>query len=121
VDASTVIAALNDDEPSHNAALDLLASWDALVIHTVNVAEILAGVDPAAWTGLLGAMHSAGFAFCDTTAEELARAKVVTGLKMPDACVIAVAQARRADAVLSLDQRLTRAARAAGFACGSGE
>jgi predicted nucleic acid-binding protein len=115
VDASTVIAALNSDEPAHGEALDMLASWDILVMHTVNLAEILTGVDRASWNGLLDTMRAAGFEIHNTTAEELACSKADTGLKMPDACVIAVAKAQRVDAVLSLDQRLLRAARANGL------
>jgi predicted nucleic acid-binding protein len=61
-------------------------------------------------------MRAHGFTFHHTAAEELADARRTTGLKMPDACVIAVAKAQNATAVLSLDERLRRAARAGGFA-----
>ncbi|MDR1393628.1 MAG: type II toxin-antitoxin system VapC family toxin [Bifidobacteriaceae bacterium] len=117
VDASLVIAALNADEPSHGQALNLLAAWDVLVLHTVNLAEILAGVDRGAWDGLLAALRANGFEAHHTTAEELAEARLATALKMPDACVIAVAKAQHVEAVLSLDARLVRAAREQGFAC----
>ncbi|MDR0592070.1 MAG: hypothetical protein LBG60_02185 [Bifidobacteriaceae bacterium] len=60
-------------------------------------------------------MRANGFEVRDTTAQELAAAKIRTGLKMPDACVIAAARAGAVEAVLSLDQRVARAARAEGF------
>ncbi|MDR2566951.1 MAG: PIN domain-containing protein [Bifidobacteriaceae bacterium] len=118
VDASAAIAWQNVDEPFHGAAVELIAGWPELVMHTVNLAEMLAGMDKSEWEGLIEVMREDGFTFHHTTAEQLAEAKRATRLKMRDACVIAVAKAQGAQAVLSLDSRLIRAARAEGFATG---
>jgi predicted nucleic acid-binding protein len=116
VDTSVVIAWQNREEPAHAAAVAMLADWPDLVMHAVNFAEMLAGVEKSQWADLARVMRAHGFAFHDTAAEALADAKRDTGLKMPDACVIAVAKAEGADAVLTLDDRLARAARAQGLA-----
>jgi predicted nucleic acid-binding protein len=116
VDASVVIAWQNLDEPGHGTAVELTAAWKTLVMHTVTLAEILAGLERSEWDGMLDLLRGEGFTFHHTTAEELADARKKTGLKMPDACVIAVARSQGAAAVLSLDGRLRRVARAEGFA-----
>ncbi|MDR1187731.1 MAG: PIN domain-containing protein [Bifidobacteriaceae bacterium] len=115
VDASVVVAWQNRDEPSHAEAVRLIAAWPDLVMHTVNLAEILGGVDKASWPILLDTLRGDGFRFRDTSAGQLAEAKLDTGLKMPDACVVAVARAEGADAIVSLDRRLSQAARAEGL------
>ncbi|MDR1152868.1 MAG: PIN domain-containing protein [Bifidobacteriaceae bacterium] len=115
VDSSVVIAWQNRDEPFHARAVEMISAWPDLVMHTLNVAEVLAGLRDHDWTLFLDMMRRDGFTFHDTTAQALARAKRDTGLRMPDACVIAVAAAHRARAVLSFDQRLLRAAHAHGF------
>jgi predicted nucleic acid-binding protein len=120
VDTSVVIAWQNRSEPSHARAVELIAAWPDLLMHTVNVAELLVGTPETAWTGLLEMLRTDGFTFHDTTAQELARARRETGLRMPDACVIALARARRANGVLSFDAKLSRAAQAEGFATGAG-
>jgi predicted nucleic acid-binding protein len=102
----------------HEHAVDLLAAFPALVMHTVNVAELLVGTDRRAWAGLLATIRAHGFTVHDTTPEQLADARRRTGLRMSDACVIAVAEARHADAILTLDRNLLRAAAAEGFTTG---
>jgi predicted nucleic acid-binding protein len=84
-------------------------------MHTVNLAEILAGLDKTTWPTFLQILRGDGFRFRDTNAMQLAEARRDTGLRMPDACVLAVARAEPTTAILSLDLKLLRAARAEGF------
>jgi predicted nucleic acid-binding protein len=116
VDASVVIAMMNQEEPSHAEATQMAEAHVELVMHTVNLAEVLAGVEATEWPDLLDTMDGHGFTFHHTTAQELATAKRATGLKMPDACVIALARSQGAEAVLTLDRKVRQAARAEGFA-----
>ena len=110
VDTVTVVAWLRTDHVFHAAAVDALADWPQLVMHTVNLAEVLVGVERADWPKTKAALTGVGFTFHDTTADQMATARLDTRLKMPDACVIAVARARNASAVLTFDEKLRKAA-----------
>lgn len=116
VDTSVLIAWQNPDEPGHADATTMIATWPRKVIHTLNLAEFLTGYPADDCPAMLAVLARNGFAWFDTTAEALAAARRDTGLKMPDACVLAVARAQGADAVLTLDQRLLHAAERHGFA-----
>jgi predicted nucleic acid-binding protein len=115
VDASTVIAWQNPGHESHEQATQLMGAWVSKVMHAVTAAEVLVGIDRDRWAAALADLREMGFTFLDTTPEQLAAAKLDTGLKMPDACVLAVARAAGAQAVLTFDDRLQKAARSEGY------
>jgi len=116
VDTSVLIAWQTPAEPSHAEATAMVAAWPDKVLHTLNLAEFLTGYSETVWPLLLATLRRNGFAWHDTTPETLAQARRDTGLKMPDSCVIAVARSTGAGAVLTLDQKLRRAADREGFA-----
>ncbi|MDR1824628.1 MAG: PIN domain-containing protein [Bifidobacteriaceae bacterium] len=116
IDASIVVAWQDANEPHHNDAVALIKAFPHLVLHTVNLAEVLAGMPRSQWPGVWTRLQAIGFEIHFTSADEMAAAKQDTRLKMPEACVIAAARARRADVVLTFDDRLKAAARRFGFA-----
>jgi predicted nucleic acid-binding protein len=116
IDAGVLIARLRPDHVFHRAALDALRSQTRVVMHTVNFAEVLVGLEHGMWARTRTALEGQGFSFRDTTAAELAAARVDSRLKMPDACVLAVASAAGSVTVLTFDEKLRSAAQAEGFA-----
>ncbi|MDR1426707.1 MAG: type II toxin-antitoxin system VapC family toxin [Bifidobacteriaceae bacterium] len=119
VDASVVIAWQDAGHPRHREAKDLLEAWGPdFAMHKLNLAEVLVGLDESDWSPFIELLRQVGFQFQSTGPEQLARARQQTGLKMPDACSLALSRAKRATALLSFDQRLTAAAQADGLATG---
>ncbi|MDR1188067.1 MAG: type II toxin-antitoxin system VapC family toxin [Bifidobacteriaceae bacterium] len=116
VDSSVVIAWQDKTHPRHaDAETHLLATGPDFAMHGLNLAEVLVGLDEVEWPAFRSLLEALGFRFLATSPERLAKTRRRSGLKMPDACVLALAEATTARAVLTLDQRLASTARAEGF------
>jgi predicted nucleic acid-binding protein len=122
LDASVLIAHLDGRDVFHEQAVELIrvASADRLAVSVVTLAEVLVG---PARVGMLPraqlAIESLRLMTCELGQDApmlLAGLRVETGLKLPDCCVILAAVQAEAAAVLTFDDRLRAAAKAAGFA-----
>ena len=116
VDASVLIAHLDKNDALHDRAVDaLIASAEQpLGSSPITLAEILVGParadrlpDARAAVADLGVVE---IALGDDAAARLAVLRAETELKMPDCCVLLAAEDAPADAVLTFDDRLARAA-----------
>lgn len=122
VDASVLIAHLNATDSCHSRAETVLleTAEHPLVASSITVAEVLVG---PARSGKLDVARSALRALeveevsvPSGSAEQLARLRADTGLKLPDCCVLLAAQDKHADAVLTFDDRLMKRAQELGYA-----
>lgn len=124
LDASVLIAFLDNDDDLHERAVALLKDHAAsdLVIGELTLAEVLVGpVRRGVEDPVLAAVRDLGIEVVPQadaekrspvdTALALARLRRETGLKMPDCCVLLIAGQRQAE-VLTFDERLARAAAA---------
>jgi predicted nucleic acid-binding protein len=118
LDASVVIAHLASHDVHHAAASRFFREHldDDFIVHTLNLTEIMvgpvrAGREAAASHGIamLGIIEWVP----PPGAERLARLRVESGLKLPDACVLDAALQTGA-ALASFDTRLLAAAEAMG-------
>ena len=121
VDADVLIAHLDDNHALHDRALDaLLATAEqTLGCSPITLAEVLVGPARA------GRLRDARTAVMDLgvgeiplgedAAARLASLRADTALKMPDCCVLLAAEDAQADAVLTFDDRLARAAEQRGL------
>ena len=121
VDAGVLIAHLDDNDALHDRALDaLLATAEqTLGCSPITLAEVLVGPARA------GRLRDARTAVMDLgvgemplgedAAARLASLRADTALKMPDCCVLLAAEDAQADAVLTFDDRLARAAEQRGL------
>lgn len=115
LDASVLIAYLDNEDRHHVAAEALLAEAinDDLGANSLTLAEVL--VVPAQGGRLdlvravLHDLEVAELPFPADTAVKLAQLRANTGLKMPDCCVLLAAEAEGAG-VACIDDRLTQAA-----------
>jgi predicted nucleic acid-binding protein len=116
VDASVLIAHLDENDAQHDRALDeLLATAEQkLGCSPITLTEVLVG---PARAGRLGDARAAvtdlgvgEIPLGDDDAARLASLRAETALKMPDCCVLLAAEDARAEAVLTFDDRLARAA-----------
>lgn len=119
VDASVLIAHLDESDASHSRAVDaLLATAEAqLGCSPITLAEVLVG---PARAGRLdearGAVADLGVAevpLGQDAAPRLAALRADTSLKMPDCCVLLAAD--EGAALLTFDDRLARAAERRGL------
>lgn len=111
VDASVVIAWQSPDHVFHAEAIQLIGGTEPpLYLNELNLAEVLVGISKDTWPSAIETLREMGFRFVTTSATELAAARVDTGLRMPDACVIATARSTGSTTVLTFDSALTRAA-----------
>jgi predicted nucleic acid-binding protein len=116
VDASVLIAHLDENDALHDRAVDaLLAAADhPLECSPITLAEVLVG--PARAGRLRDARSAitdlgvAEIPLGDDAAGRLAELRADTALKMPDCCVLLAAEGGQAEAVLTFDDRLARAA-----------
>jgi predicted nucleic acid-binding protein len=116
VDASVLIAHLDENDALHDRAVDALlaAAEQPLACSPITLAEVLVG--PARSGRLRDARRAvarlgiAEVPLGDDAAARLAALRAETGLKMPDCCVLLAAEEARADTVLTFDDRLGRAA-----------
>lgn len=124
LDASVLIAHLDDTDGHHRRAVDvLLAVADgALGASTVTLAEVL--VRPARADRLadaVGALATIGvreLPLGDDAAARLAELRARTALKLPDCCVLLAALDGAADGVRTFDEPLAEAARRLGLPTG---
>lgn len=113
LDATVVIAYLDADHAHHHEAVAILQwaaeSDRALGIGTITLAEVLVKAvqeDALARTmAILRELEIREIMLPDHAAEDLAKLRVRTRLKMPDCTVLAVAQAHVA-AIATFDRRL---------------
>jgi predicted nucleic acid-binding protein len=116
VDASVLIAHLDENDALHDRAAEtLLATAEQpLGCCPITLAEVLVG--PARAGRLVdarGAITDLGVAeipLGDNAAARLAALRAETALKMPDCCMLLAAEDAQADAVLTFDDRLARVA-----------
>ena len=114
LDASVLIAYLDPNDVNHDAAVELLAdAAPPLVVHPITAAGVLMapvrrGIEEAVWADLVAIGMEVDSSPIDPI--KLARLRATTGCKMPDCCVLAVADTRQA-AVATFDDRLARHAK----------
>jgi predicted nucleic acid-binding protein len=121
VDASVLVAHLDAQDGHHDRAEKLLLDTadEPLAASSITLAEVLVGPMRG---GKVGAARSAVRALEIEevpipvgAAERLATLRAHTGLKLPDCCVLIAAQDVHADAVLTVDERLSRHAHECGY------
>ncbi|SDG01084.1 Predicted nucleic acid-binding protein, contains PIN domain [Cellulosimicrobium cellulans] len=118
-DANVVIAASNPSDAHHAEATSLVLEHGqhGIVLHSLTLAEVLVG--PARAGARVQARHrleAAGFGLSaqgEPTPEDLALVRATAALKMPDACVLALAELLGVP-LATFDSRLANAARARG-------
>ena len=116
VDASVLIAHLDETDALHGRAVDALlaAAEEPLGCSPITLAEVFVGPARA------GRLRDARTAVADldvveidlggNAAARLAALRAETALKVPDCCVLLAAEDAQAEAVLTFDDRLARAA-----------
>ena len=120
LDASVLVAHFAPQDAHHQDATRLLTqlAGQGLVIHTVNLAEVLVGgVRLNRGPEMLSDMEQLGIriaAPADGEPLRLATLRATTGLKMPDCCVLDTAITHEAD-LATFDDALAAAARNAGL------
>jgi predicted nucleic acid-binding protein len=116
VDASVLIAHLDENDALHDRAADALlaVAEQPLGCSPITLAEVLVG--PARVGRIRDARSAiadlgvAEIPLGDDAATRLAVLRAETALKMPDCCVLLAATDAPATAVLTFDDRLARAA-----------
>ena len=112
VDASVLIAWLDETDAHHHDAIDVLAAVDQFVVHPLTLAEVLVHPTRQGRDGdVLGRLEAIGMVQSNQPidAASLARLRATTGLKMPDCVVLACARDHRVE-VRTFDAALARAA-----------
>jgi predicted nucleic acid-binding protein len=119
LDASILLAHLDDTDPHTEAAKTILAEGNAFAASTITLAEVLVGVVRAGrleeQLAALSQLEISEVAIERGAAVQLARLRAETGLRMPDCCVVHAATVTDADAVATRDERLARVAAARGL------
>ena len=116
VDASVLIAHFDERDALHDRAVEaLLASAEQpLACSPITLAEILVGPARAGRLrdarSAITAVGVAEVPLGDDAAARLATLRAETALKMPDCCVLLAAEDGHAEALLTFDDRLARAA-----------
>ena len=120
LDASVVIAFLNPSDRHHTRAAKLLDEHSAagFRMHQITLAEVLVdAVRTGRGAQLFGDLMSLGVVAHEPGANEpliLAELRATTGLRMPDCCVLAVAQQATLP-VATFDDRLAHVAQGLGL------
>jgi predicted nucleic acid-binding protein len=116
LDASVVIAHLSPDDPHHEAASGLLraAAAEDLVMHSLNLAEVLVGgVRAGRGQEMLDDLAAMGIRVAerpDGEALRLATLRVSHRLKLPDCCALVTALSTSA-VLATVDEGLAKAGR----------
>lgn len=114
LDASILLAHLDDTDPHADAAKTILAGEGEWAASTITLAEVLVGAARAQrldeQLAVLAALEIREVSIDQGAAAQLARLRAETGLRMPDCCVLHAAAQTHADAVGTRDERLRRAA-----------
>lgn len=121
VDASVLVAHLDERDAHHEAATRLLldAAGSELVACPITVAEVLVG--PARTNRLgeaqavLDALAVRQVALGFDAATRLALLRAQTALKLPDCCVLLAAGDAPAESIATFDERLAKVARGIGL------
>jgi predicted nucleic acid-binding protein len=121
VDASVLIAHLDDSDALHHEAVAALLERadQRLAASPLTLAEVFVG--PArqdrltAVVDALQQLEVQEVPFAPDAPARLATLRATTSLKLPDCCVLLAAQDGHADAVLTFDDRLRREAEQLGF------
>lgn len=125
LDANILIAALQPDHMHHHAVLTRLdrlppdPEGKIAVVHRLTMAEVLVGYDDPIDQSVLykNLVEYGGLRIAqmqpDGEISLLVRARQKTGVKMPDACVLATAIAFNVS-VMTFDKKLAKAAEQAG-------
>lgn len=118
VDASVVLAFLALGDPHHQSARRVLVHDEEFGIHGVTLAECLVrGEREGRLDEVASKVAGLGIVELDRVPAEarlLARARVATGLKLPDCCVLVAAEAATGR-LATFDSRLARVARERGL------
>lgn len=120
LDASVLIAYLDETDAHHQRAEDLLleAARVPLMASAITVAEVLVGPTRAGTAEetarTIAALEVRSAALGSEAAPPLARLRVDTRLPLPDCCVIHTAELMAAE-VATFDHRLAAAARSRGL------
>lgn len=118
LDASVLIAYLDESDVHHVQALKVLSTTEQYRIHTLTLAEVL--VRPTREgraVELIDKITAIGIGELERVPDEarqLADMRVSTALKMPDCCVLMAATAH-AGSLASFDERLRDVARSRGL------
>jgi predicted nucleic acid-binding protein len=116
LDSSVVIAHLQPRDPHHEAATAYLREHtnEVLLIHSLNLAEVLAGgVRAGRGQEMLGDIQAVGVQVADPTEGEplrLATLRAESGLKLPDCCALETAMVSTS-VLATFDVALAEAAR----------
>lgn len=118
LDACVLIAHFSTRDPHAERALNILDTEEELVIHPLNLGEVLVGPARSSRAQrVMSAVESLGVMEIDMEAGqplELAQLRARFGLRLPDCCVLAAALTTRAS-VATFDKKLARAARELGL------
>lgn len=113
VDASVLIAFLDDRDEHHAKAREIVARRDSFGVHMLTLAETLVhGVRADRFDEMATAITAVGIHELERLSAEprtLARLRVETGLKLPDCCVLMAAEAT-GGALATFHTRLATAA-----------
>lgn len=115
LDASVLVAHLSPSDAHHEAATQLLlaATDESLAVHALTLAEVLVGgvkIDKGA--ELLADLQAIGLGLAVRDDDEplrLAELRALTGLRLPDCCVLDAAQTNAAQ-LATFDRALAAAA-----------
>lgn len=118
LDASVLIAYLDESDAHHVQALKVLSTTERYRIHTLTLAEVLVRPTQAGRAvELIDKITAIGIRELERVPDEarqLADIRVSTPLKMPDCCVLMAATAHAAS-LASFDERLRDVARSRGL------
>ncbi|MGI8948178.1 MAG: type II toxin-antitoxin system VapC family toxin [Ornithinimicrobium sp.] len=116
LDASVVIAHLSPHDPHHKAAEEYLrgSAAEDMVIHSLNLAEVLVGgVKAGRGQEMLADLEAVGLRVADRPNDaplRLANLRASSGLKLPDCCALDIALST-ASTLATFDDDLAKAAR----------
>ncbi len=119
LDASILLAHLDDTDRHSEAARTILNDADGLAASTITLAEVLVGAARAGRLEeqlvALSQLEISEVPVQRGAARTLAGLRAETGLRMPDCCVLHAATMTGADAVATRDERLAHEAAARGL------
>jgi predicted nucleic acid-binding protein len=110
-DASVLIGWLDERDPHHAAAIDVLASVDRFVVHPLTLAEVLVHPARSGREGeVLARLESVGMVVSSRALDPvvLAQLRATTKLKMPD-CVVLACSRDHGLSVATFDEALRAA------------
>ncbi len=112
LDASVLIAYLNERDRHHEPAIEALIGLERFAVHPVTLAEVLVHPTRAGLVDdVLGRLSALGMVVSPAPIDPaaLARVRVDSGLKMPD-CLVVLAARHHGGGLVSFDERLSASA-----------